>query len=148
VPPRRVPSAHRGAHKDEYAFAHLSNMDSGSVPGTRIRAKLFGLPKSHMAIATRSTSGAGSEEGIASTNRIRGASSATVESMAGINVGYERVSTDGHALTAQRNALLAAGVRAEQIHVDHGLTAHVVRIVPVRPVSTPPSCWTDELQRR
>lgn len=37
-------------------------------------------------------------------------------------VGYARCSTDQHDLTAQRDGLLALGVEAERIYVDHGLT--------------------------
>ncbi len=37
-------------------------------------------------------------------------------------VGYARCSTDQQDLTAQRDALLALGVEAERIYVDHGLT--------------------------
>jgi DNA invertase Pin-like site-specific DNA recombinase len=39
-----------------------------------------------------------------------------------MKIGYARVSTNDQDLTAQRNALLALGVEAAQIFVDHGLT--------------------------
>jgi len=42
--------------------------------------------------------------------------------VAGLNIGYARVSTEGQDLTAQRNALAALGVAEERIYVDHGLT--------------------------
>lgn len=37
-------------------------------------------------------------------------------------VGYARCSTDAQDLTAQRDALLALGVKPDRIYVDHGLT--------------------------
>jgi DNA invertase Pin-like site-specific DNA recombinase len=39
--------------------------------------------------------------------------------VAGLLIGYARVSTDEQDLTAQRNAL---GVSADRVYVDHGLT--------------------------
>ena len=42
--------------------------------------------------------------------------------MAPLLIGYARVSTDEHDLTAQRDALAALGVSPERIYVDHGLT--------------------------
>nr|WP_207208314.1 recombinase family protein [Nocardioides glacieisoli] len=43
--------------------------------------------------------------------------------MSALLVGYARCSTDQQDLTAQRDGLLALGVEAERIYVDHGLTA-------------------------
>ncbi|MEH0110088.1 recombinase family protein [Tersicoccus sp. MR15.9] len=40
-----------------------------------------------------------------------------------MKIGSARVSTAGHDVTAQREQLIALGVDAERIHVDHGLTA-------------------------
>ena len=37
-------------------------------------------------------------------------------------VGYARCSTDEQDLTAQRDALIALGVKPNRINVDHGLT--------------------------
>ena len=37
-------------------------------------------------------------------------------------IGYARWSTDAQDLTAQKNALIALGVTAKRIYVDHGLT--------------------------
>ena len=42
--------------------------------------------------------------------------------MTGLKIGYGRVSSDGQDLTAQRNALQALGVPADQLYVGHGLT--------------------------
>ena len=42
--------------------------------------------------------------------------------MSALLVGDARCSTDQQDLTAQRDALLALGVEAERIYVDHGLT--------------------------
>lgn len=42
--------------------------------------------------------------------------------MAGMLVGYARVSTEEQDLTVQREALERLGVRPDRIYVDHGLT--------------------------
>lgn len=42
--------------------------------------------------------------------------------MSALLVGYARVSTHDHDLSAQRDALSALGVSAERTYVDHGLT--------------------------
>ena len=42
--------------------------------------------------------------------------------MAPLKIGYVRVSTGEPDLTAQRDALVALGVEAPRIYVDHGLT--------------------------
>ena len=42
--------------------------------------------------------------------------------MSALLVGYARCSTDQQDLTAQRDGLVALGVEAERIRVDHGLT--------------------------
>lgn len=42
--------------------------------------------------------------------------------MTALLIGYARCSTDQQDLTAQRDALLGLGVKAERIYVDHGLT--------------------------
>jgi DNA invertase Pin-like site-specific DNA recombinase len=41
--------------------------------------------------------------------------------MTGLLIGYARVSTDEHDLTAQLDALAALGVGADRIYVDKGL---------------------------
>jgi len=42
--------------------------------------------------------------------------------VAGLTVGYARVSTDAQDLTAQREALARLGVPADRVYADHGLT--------------------------
>jgi len=42
--------------------------------------------------------------------------------MSALLVGYARCSTDAQDLTAQRDGLVALGVTAERVYVDHGLT--------------------------
>ncbi len=42
--------------------------------------------------------------------------------MSALLVGHARYSTDQQDLTAQREGLLALGVEAERVYVDHGLT--------------------------
>jgi hypothetical protein len=44
------------------------------------------------------------------------------EGMSELLVGYARVSTAQHDLTAQRHGLRALGVGDDRIYVDHGLT--------------------------
>jgi DNA invertase Pin-like site-specific DNA recombinase len=42
--------------------------------------------------------------------------------MAAMLIGYARCSTDNQDLTAQRDGLIALGVKPKRIYVDHGLT--------------------------
>jgi DNA invertase Pin-like site-specific DNA recombinase len=42
--------------------------------------------------------------------------------VAGLSIGYGRVSTDAQGLTAQREALAVLGVAPDRVYVDHGLT--------------------------
>ena len=42
--------------------------------------------------------------------------------MSALLVGYARCSTDAQDLTAQRDGLVALGVTADRVYVDHGLT--------------------------
>src|SRR3979411_745071 len=42
--------------------------------------------------------------------------------VAGLSIGYARVSTDAQDLTAQREALAMLGVAPDRVYVDHGLT--------------------------
>ena len=42
--------------------------------------------------------------------------------VAGLSIGYARVSTDAQDLTAQREALAVLGVAPDRVYVDHGLT--------------------------
>jgi DNA invertase Pin-like site-specific DNA recombinase len=42
--------------------------------------------------------------------------------VAGLSIGYGRVSTDAQDLTAQREALAVLGVAPDRVYVDHGLT--------------------------
>jgi len=48
--------------------------------------------------------------------------------MAELKIGYARVSTVDHDLTAQWEALPALGVDPKQIYVDHGLTGPYRRV--------------------
>jgi hypothetical protein len=41
---------------------------------------------------------------------------------AGLQIGYARCSTDEQDLTAQREALIALGVKPDRIYIDQGLT--------------------------
>ena len=79
------------------------------------------LPSHVAAIGHRQPRG-GRPEWRAPARRTQGASYGTLPSVAGLSIGYARVSTDGQDLTAQRNALTALGVAKERIYVDHGLT--------------------------
>jgi DNA invertase Pin-like site-specific DNA recombinase len=42
--------------------------------------------------------------------------------VADLFIGYARLSTEQQDLTVQRKALIALGVPAERIYVDHGVT--------------------------
>ncbi|MBC7632548.1 recombinase family protein, partial [Aeromicrobium sp.] len=42
--------------------------------------------------------------------------------MAAMLIGYARCSTDSQDLAAQQDGLVALGVKAKRIYVDHGLT--------------------------
>ena len=42
--------------------------------------------------------------------------------VAGLSIGYARVSTDAQDLTAQREAPAVLGVAPDRVYVDHGLT--------------------------
>ncbi len=58
--------------------------------------------------------------------------------VAGLSIGYARVSTEAQDLTSQREALAVLGVAPDRVYVDHGLTgrcrcdAHRCQLVRIR----------------